>query len=355
MIKSQNHENASQHNLIFLARLLKAFTEICPNLKLCLTQTLLAKSNWEEPKQPSKESSTNQLEYWQRLCRLLDDEATILWKRWLHLFIVDMLKEHNGYCFDTKTNLIALLTIFSNWDTISVEEKDDQNRSVESIIRIPSQPSLPLQEFLFKCCGRLNQIIPNTLPRHIIALLAESLCDKLRLTYSELLTAQEFVASNQNIALQFYFDLKFLNLLFGFGRRSVAGEKTDSEDLSALANGFKAHIDPFDFEMFHKHINANVKKATHRMRHQFGLLVPNYEHLNTVLTATQASTVQDKEPNVLTLSVGATLTNMFPLLPIVLSSAATTSTTVAVSPTKQQRTIRTEKVMLAQFLLITLS
>lgn len=329
-----------------MARLFKAITEICPNLKLCLTQTLLVTSAWDESK-----LTTNQLEYWDRMCRLLDEEATALWKRWLDLFITDLLKEHNGHCFDTKVNLITLLMIFPNWDTIVVEEKDEQNQSIESTIRIPNQPSIPLQEFLFRCCGRLNKTIPNTLPKAITALLNDCIVEKLRLTYCEFLTANEIIANNQNVSLQFFFDLKFLNLLLGCGGRRAATattggtvENRDNEDLATLANSYKAHIDPFDFEMFHKHINANVKKATQRKQYQFGLLVPNFEHLSTASISTQTN-AQDKEPNVLTLSVQAALTNLFPLLPIFIPNAVTTaSTSITASPVKEEKIHRAEKV-----------
>lgn len=347
-IKSTNDEQFTQRNIIFLARLFKAFTEICPNLKLCLTQTLLVTSAWDESKLTTNTAATNHLEHWDRMCGLLDEEATALWKRWLDLFASDLLKEHNGHCFDTNVNLITLLTIFPSWDTIVVEEKDEQNQSIESTIRIPNQPSIPLQDFLFKCCSRLNKTIPNTLPKAITALLNDCIVERLRLTYSEFLTANELIANNQNVSLQFYFDLKFLNLLLGCsGRRTAATTNVgsrDYENLATLANSYKAHIDPFDFEMFHKHINANVKKATQRMQYQFGLLVPNFEHLTTSSISTQTN-AQDKEPNVLTLSAQAALTNLFPLLPIVIPTApAAASAAITASPAKEEKVIKTEKV-----------
>lgn len=282
------------------------------------------------------------------MCRLLEDEALQLWKRWLHLFIADQLKEHNGFCFNTKLDLIVLLSIMPNWDTIVIEEKDDQNQMVESTIRIPSQPSVLLQEFLFNSCDRLEQIVSNALSKPIIALLTDILTEKLRPTYRELLASHEFLASNQHAALQFYFDMKFLHLLFGFGRRStIKDDKHDgTHDFSSLADEFKAHIDPFDFEMFHKYINANVKKSIQRMRHMYGSLVANSEHLNATATATSA-TSQDKEPNVLALSVGVASANMFPLLPIVTANAAGPAPApapVVASPTKQSRVTRSEKV-----------
>lgn len=291
-------------------------------------------------------ASASHLEHWDRICRLLEEEAINLWKHWLELFVSDLIKDNDGHSFITKINLISLLTIFPNWDTVTIEEKDDQNQPIESTIRIPSQPSVPLQEFLFKCCDRLNQAIPNTLPKAVTALLAECLVDNLRLTYAELITANVFITTNQNASLQFYFDLRFLNLLFGGGRRTVAAvENSSTDDLAALTNSFKANIDPFDFELFHKHINGNVKRVTQRMHHQFGLLVPSFDHL-TATSGTQVSTLQDKEPNVLALSVSGTLTNLFPLLPIIIPAAVVPTAAAIVSPVRsdQRSGGRTEKV-----------
>lgn len=341
LIKSNDFETMSQQNLIFLARFLEALCEICPTFKLCLTQTLLTTSNYDEPPHTSCALGTSQLQHWQSMCQFLDNEAMLLWKRWLNIFISDLLQEHNGFCFSTNINFITLLTVCPNWDTIIVEEKDDQNQPIESVIRVPSLPSIILQDFLFICCDRLNRAVPSTLPKSMINLLTEYLSDKLRPTYRELLTAPDFLSSNQIASIQFYFDSKFLNMLLGFGSATV-GDDSDEQDFNSLANGFKAYIDPFDFEMFHKYIIANVKKAIHRMRHQFGLLAPNYEHLITL--STQTNTLQDKEPNVLTLSDGASSANMFPLLPIVISTTAAINATA--SPVKEQRPVRVDKVII---------
>lgn len=335
-------EKYTQKNIILLARLLKAFTEICPNLKLCLTQTLLTASAWDDRQLSTNTPSSNHLEFWERICCLLDEEALILWKRWVELFVTDLLKEHSGQCFPTEIDLITLLSIFPNWDTITIEEKDDENQLVQSVIRVPSQPSIPLQGFLFKCCRHLNQTIPNTLPKAVTHLLSQSLIDKLRVTYAELLSKNDFISTNQNVSLQYFFDLKFLNLLFGIGKRtSVSMDNRESDALLTLANTFKSHIDPFDFEMFHKHVTANVKKTTQRMQHQFGLLLVDFEHLTSTTSTGPVATTQDTIPNVLALSMDSAMSNMFPLLPIVLPTS-TVSTTV--TPVKEVKPAKTEKV-----------
>lgn len=309
-VKSLSAERTDQQHLIFLARILKAVTEICPSIRQCLMPTsLLLSLTWSESlmSQPVAPSS----EHWDRTCRLLEEESLNLWKRWIDLFVADRLE--NGLCFSVAVNLSNLMTFLPKWEVITVEEKDEANQSVESKIRVPNHPSVPLQQFLFECCRQLNATAPNTLPKHVTVLLTERLVSRIVETYAQL-AASEFVASNQNASLQFYFDLKFVAIMFLGGRKS--------EELRALTSDFKSHIDPFDFELFHKYVNGNAKAAAQRTQHFFGILIPNSQHLSSILASLpkQAlSTMSERDPNILPLCSTGKNQTWFPLLPIVVA------------------------------------
>lgn len=320
-------ENGHQaHSIAFLAKLLKAVTEICPNVKQCLMPTTLLLSNtWNES------SNVSHIEHWERVCRLLTEESVNLWKQWNELFINDLLRKQNGLCFNIKIDLLTLLDLFPNWETYTIEERDESNASVQSTIRVPAHPSIPLQRFLFDCSTKLNEKIPETLLRSVTALLNDRLLDCIINTYTELSSKNEFVFSNQNACLQFYFDLKLLTILFLNGKRN--------DQLQSLANKFKAGIDPFDFELLHKYVNANVKLAAQRKQHQYGLLIPSTLTNQSLLAAmTKTGTAhlsQEKDPNLLSLAnSGAAHGNWFTLLPIVVSSK--TSTTLNESATENK-------------------
>lgn len=310
----ENRERA--HLLAFLAKLIRAITEICPNVKQCLMPTTLILTNtWNES------SNVSHVEHWERTCRLLNEESVNLWKQWIDLFISDILRKENGLCFSIKIDLMSLLNMFPNWETYSIEEKDESNIAVQSTIRVPAHPSIPLQMFLFECCTKLNEKIAETLPKSVTMLLIDRLLERIVHTYTELSDNNEFVLANQNACLQFYFDLKFITLLFSNGKRN--------DHLQSLANKFKSGIDPFDFELLHKYINANVKLAAQRKQHQYGLLVPmtltNQSLLAAMTKSGTANLAQEKDPNLLSLANnGVAHSNWFNLLPIVVTTKAST-------------------------------
>lgn len=272
--------------------------------------TLLVNNSWT-----ANESNVSNIEHWKRMCRLLNDESINLWKRWIELFISDCLNNNKGLCFSIEIDLLTLLDIFPNWEIYSIEEKDEQNASIQSMIRVPAHLSIPLQQFLFECCTKLNERIPETLPKHVTNLLADRLLECLVHTYDELAAKNEFVLSNQNAALQMYFDLKFLSLLFSSGKRN--------EQLQTIITKFKNVIDPFDFELFHKYISANVKFSVQRTLQQYGLLLPTSltNQLATITKQSSTGLSQEKDPNLLCLvNGGSSHSNWFNLLPIVVTT-----------------------------------
>lgn len=312
-IKRLAVENDDQANSIaFLGKLLKAITEICPNVKQCLMPTSLFLSNtWTES------SNVSHVEHWERMCRLLNEESINLWKQWIELFIMEILRKQNGLCFNINIDLITLLNLFPNWETYTIEEKDESNATVQSNIRVPAHPSVSLQSFLFECCTRLNEKIAETLPKAVTAILIDHLLDRIVHTYTELSVKNEFIFTNQNACLQFYFDVKFLTLLFLNGKRN--------DHLQTLANKFKSGIDPFDFELLHKYINTNVKLATQRKQHEYGLLISGTltnQSLLAAMSKTGATNLaQEKDPNLLPLANNSVAhSNWFTLLPIVVTT-----------------------------------
>lgn len=317
-VKSLAAHKNDQKQLIFLAGLLKALNEICPNVKRCLMPaSILLSASWTQ-------QNSSGAEQWERVSRLLAEEMINLWKKWIETFIMHRLQSNGGHCF--AIDIQNLLAILPKWETISIEEKDESNHTIESKIRVPNQLSIPLQQFLFACCKQLTALVPNTLPRQVTVLLADHLIGALVRTYTDMYQKNAaFISSSQNASLQFYFDLKCLALLFLGGRRN--------DELHSLTSKFKANIDPFDFEMFHRYMNSNVKTMAQRMQHQYGVLIPNVQHLNSVLasiskqsTATPAST--EKDPNVLPLCSNETNTNWFILLPVVVPSKVVPETTL---------------------------
>ncbi|KAL1400270.1 hypothetical protein pipiens_002086 [Culex pipiens pipiens] len=310
-IKSADYER-SPENYVLLARLLVAFKELCPALKKCLTPSQLSNADTIMPWQGEESAMNAKKDRWNNAAGLLDEESLAFWKLWLEQFVKKwpVLEGNVGYH--------TLLTEFPLWDTVTIEENDEQNQPVQSTIRVPALPSFPLQKLLHVIATLLNSLIPQTIPKRIISQILDLIVDRL-LAHYQTLAASEFIQRNQNCSLQYYFDLKFIQLLFPVDR-----EKKQLSD--ALVATYRTHIDPFDFDVFHAHVNANVKRAVTRIQHFFGVLLVNGEPVlggsTATATATKAGGGQDRNPNILALASNSASETWFPLLPIVTKEAA---------------------------------
>lgn len=59
------------------------------------------------------------------------------------------------------------MLLLQQWDVVSIEEETEEGRSVRSDIKVPSQPSLPLQSLLNSMAQAINAVAPHTLPRFV--------------------------------------------------------------------------------------------------------------------------------------------------------------------------------------------
>ncbi|XP_058451024.1 conserved oligomeric Golgi complex subunit 1 isoform X2 [Malaya genurostris] len=323
-IKSAKYEY-SLDSLILLARLLVAFKELCPSLKQCVIPAKSTESiSWQDDDHSLSSFVDSRTDNWTKIAGLLDEESLRLWKLWVEEFEKQwpQLEKHVGYQ--------TVLVDFPLWDTVSIEEKDEQNQSVQSTIRVPALPSFALQKLLHTIATNLSTFIPHTIPKSILIEIVERIVTRLSNHYRNLSTL-EFVQKNQNSALQYYFDLKFVQLLF-----TSREKKQHTEEHNQLIDVFKGYIDPFDFDVFHMHVTANVKRAVQRMQHFFGVLIVNRDHLSTTLSSSSTAGVsdaaaggkfsQDKNPNILAVSSNSSSEIWFPLLPIVTKETSTVRT-----------------------------
>jgi hypothetical protein len=54
---------------------------------------------------------------------------------------------------------------FQLWDEITIQEEAESGNAVQSQIRVPMNPSFPLQQSLFKVCQEINHIGPHAIPK----------------------------------------------------------------------------------------------------------------------------------------------------------------------------------------------
>lgn len=284
--------------VLILARLLQAISELVPNLKLCLSFNV--NISWNE------NTRSSQSDYWNTVNRLLEDESFLFWKLWvdqINMYVVSKSKEN----LIKEINSNTVLSDFPKWDHFTIEEKDEFDNLVQSTIHVPSQLSFCVQQFLNDICCEINKAVPHTIPKSILILLNECILKELYSFYVGI-SEQDFIKSNQNSSLQYFFDTKFISLLL-----VSRDNKIMSENFHNLSNIFKSFIDPFDFELFYNYLNSNVKKACQRMKFLFGCIVTNMENLSNI---TGNKDNQENDPTVITRSLNSTETHWFPLLPI---------------------------------------
>uniref|UniRef100_A0A182YBC7 Conserved oligomeric Golgi complex subunit 1 n=1 Tax=Anopheles stephensi TaxID=30069 RepID=A0A182YBC7_ANOST len=300
-----------------LARFLTAVRELCPALRECFIPTTIGVLPDRWPSSGRKSSSTVAVseedpDRWSKVSGLLEDESLQCWTLWVERF------QQHWPSLPVAVGYGTLLNDFPVWETVTIEENDENNQPIQSTIRVPSQPSFPVQKCLHHIHELLNDAIPQTIPRPTMLLIVERLAGILLAHYTTL-ADDSFVKQNQTVALQFYLDSRFLQLmLIGRDQRQL------SESFNELVGRFKSYIDPFDFDVFYAHLNANVKRSVLKLQHFLGALICHSEQLATVvgseagvLVPSSSTAVVDKNPNILALSSNSLNLVWFPLLPVV--------------------------------------
>uniref|UniRef100_A0A182RNL0 Conserved oligomeric Golgi complex subunit 1 n=1 Tax=Anopheles funestus TaxID=62324 RepID=A0A182RNL0_ANOFN len=316
-IKSAQFEPTVERYAL-MARFLIAVRELCPALRECfIPTTIYLSESWQTGKKSSSSMvvSEEDPERWAKVAGLLEDESLKCWTLWVELF------QHHWPSLPVAIGYGTMLNDFPVWETVTIEENDEHDQLIKSQIRVPSQPSFPVQKFLHHVHELLNEAVPQTIPHPIMLDIVERLAGLLLHHYAAL-AEDEFVKQNQTVALQFYLDLRFLQLML-IGRE----QKQLNESFNELIGRFKFHIDPFDFDVFYAHLNANVKRSALKLQHFLGSLICHSEQLVSILgTGTEidtcGSTSLDKNPNILVVSSNSLSMMWFPLLPVVSKDTA---------------------------------
>lgn len=159
----------------------------------------------------------------------------------------------------------------------------------------------------------LNDTVPQTIPVGVLDLFNDKLLQNL---YEHYCTFQQNgseakLFALQNMSLQIYFDITFLQSTFRLSRER-------KEQFNSLRNQCRDNIDPFDFELWSSHLLNNAKNVVNRYISLFGLLTPLANQTSNI-SAVNASV--DKDPNVLSLCSSSSTSLWFPLLPVVADSA----------------------------------
>lgn len=98
------------------------------------------------------------------MVNLLYDASIEIWRVWLS----SVMNGFEGLVrekLDPNVSVASFLLSRPACETITITEETDDNKSISSELRVPSQPSFSLQELLLQICLRLNAVAVHTLPR----------------------------------------------------------------------------------------------------------------------------------------------------------------------------------------------
>lgn len=304
-IKADSNSVEKKALPIFTARFIQAIPHLVPNLRYCFLPL-----HYEYlPDYGHNQLKSNIV--WSDMCTVLTDNCHSFWKRWIDIAIdsvesgISSLPQE----FGISDNLDYLLL---QWDVIKIEEKDDAGNPIESVIKIPSGPSLKLQEYLYSVTRLLDEVIPHTLPRDIHMLYINRVAE-VTLAHFDSIVRTKSADINQKCALQLLMDVRHLTLLM-VSRENVKCSKNSQEICELL----RQKIDPFDYDVFYPHFQKNVKRSVQRVQTLFGSIIPNYDQLTSILgpKSMQSGGTADKDPNILTMVNTEGSGHWFSLLPI---------------------------------------
>jgi len=223
--------------LLQFGRLVQALNCLCPSLDTVLGTEQLAE-----------------------MTKLLETESKNSFSSW----VSEQLKLFSlSLAFVTTDTPLCVLP---SWDKVSIEETGDSGEQVSSIILIPPSPSLPLHSSLLALSSKLHGANASSFPSTTLPEANSKLLDLLLDHYSNLAGGK----ISQNMALQFSFDLRFLQTLL------VSREAKDirSPTFTSLMERVESHIDPFDLSVFSSHLETRVRWAAARSVSGLAALVP---------------------------------------------------------------------------------
>ncbi|KAJ9586645.1 hypothetical protein L9F63_019747, partial [Diploptera punctata] len=279
--------------IILISRFLQALCDLCPNLQKCFT---LCQNN--------NNKAVMVTSPWQEACLLLRQESIATWQLWQRC-VCSRLQQMARDKLVQPQHLASLLQSVPQWDVVSIEEEADEGRSIRSDIRVPSQPSLPLQSLLNTMAQHINAAAPHTIPRKIHQELVENLVNTLLDHYEEFSSSSVILQAQ---ALQLLLDVKYLTMLL-----VPRDNKVLMGRCQVISDKFEDKIDPFDLDVFCPYIQNNIKRSVQRTQSLLGVLVAWPEKLAVVsgLRANTSTSVED--PSVLSLCNNAP---WFSLLPV---------------------------------------
>uniref|UniRef100_A0A672URY6 Conserved oligomeric Golgi complex subunit 1 n=1 Tax=Strigops habroptila TaxID=2489341 RepID=A0A672URY6_STRHB len=317
--------DARLNAVLFMARLCRSLTELCPHLKQCVlgragsTEVALkeTRSTKKLGKGKAQEVSPVQAK-WQGVKAELLQQSLFAYQIWSSAVTKGLVE-----CF-TRTLLLdtagSVLAAATSWDEIEIQEETESGNTVTSKIRLPVQPSWYVQCLLFSLCQEVNRVGGHTLPKVTLQELLRTCMAQVLAAYEKLMEEkQEKKAGTfpmtQNRALQLLYDLRYLSIILTAKSEEAKPSRIKHDArIEKVTDFLEGHIDPFDLDVFTPHLNSNLNRLVQRTSVLFGLLTGTENQY----TSRSGALSSQEQHNILPL---ASSQIRFGLLPLSMSSS----------------------------------
>ncbi|KAI9554525.1 hypothetical protein GHT06_019798 [Daphnia sinensis] len=241
------------NRIMFAMKVTIGMSDLCPQLKLCL-----------DTEQGDEGKS------WNSLLEFLRCSALDLFNVWKTDLLASM--EQNLESQLQMNSTADTLKFTPMWDEITIQEEAESGNAVQSQIRVPMNPSFPLQQSLFGMCQEINHVGPHAIPKKAQLHLMEDTASSILKCYEKYVSSHSTTLS-QAIALQLLFDVRFVGAFLLARDNKLMQEKARN-----LCESLEGRVDPFDLDVFNPHVQNHVKRAVQRLQFVFGPLLTSDRH-----------------------------------------------------------------------------
>ena len=255
-----NQENLSS---VATGRLLQALPDLCPALKTCVLAPKLLITQKDDFTFNHTKITTKVDPEWQNLNNKFDQIADKLFIKWVDEIIEILERDIAQGLLNTPEHNMQIIP---TWDSIEICEEGEEG-TIKSTIRVPQHLSVNAFQSLMNFSQNTSQIGPHSLPSKAQLALTQKAAMAFCKAYQSFCHVNEKIT--QNVALQLYFDLLFVN------NAMINRENQDLINASkdAIA-GLEQHIDPFDLSVFTPYMTSHAKRVVLRHQALFSVIIP---------------------------------------------------------------------------------
>ncbi|XP_034241484.1 conserved oligomeric Golgi complex subunit 1 [Thrips palmi] len=304
--------------IALVARLLGALCDLSPALKSCFLPFAVISSS---------KNLLGSSAAWTDMVSVLQECSRHAWDAWQELVSSNLAGTFQEMLIPDSGNLSVILSHSTpQWEEHSMEEQGEEGGRLHSVIRVPAQPSLVLQDTLSHACQVLGAAQPHT----IASKAKIGFVEKLVLNILEQYSSAVKMDLPQAQALQFLLDVMFLSAAL-----IPRSQKALSQQAQQICQALEEKIDPFDLDVFTPYIQKNVRQSVRHMQCLLGVLITCWpEKLASMWTTSSGSDKSSEQPSLLAVCPAAP---WFPLLPVVLPNSSSTMPGPMQQPAPQEK------------------